>query len=128
MLERLLKDSEGQPDAGIAERCATIDTKAEPPQVLERMAAIVRDYYFADRELFDPGTREDYTGKLVNLGRNSGPDLANLAAADNAGALIGALGLAFRHAVADTDFSKELVVRSFAALAEPPEAPLIFHP
>ena len=85
MLARLLKDSEGKPDAGLAGEIAKIDTKADPPQVLDRMAAIVRDYYFGERDLFDPGMQGIPQGKLVNLGRNSGPDLAKLASADTAG-------------------------------------------
>jgi hypothetical protein len=134
MLASLLKDSDGKPNTELAGEIASIDTKAGPPQtVLHRMAAIVRDYYFAERPLFDFGTGESYTGRLVNLNRGAGRDLANLAAADKADALIGALDVAFRHAVADTDFSKDLVVKSFAAIAArgapaPPEAPLIFHP
>ena len=92
------------------------------------MAAIVRDYYFAEREFSDPFTNESHKVTLINRNTRSGLDLVDLAAADNADALIGALERAFGRAFADTDFSKDLVVRSFAAMAPPPEEPLvIFH-
>ena len=51
------------------------------------MAAIVRDYYFAERPLFDFGTGQSVHREIGEFNRGAGRDLANLAAADKADAL-----------------------------------------
>jgi hypothetical protein len=127
VLQRLLKDSDGKPNTELAADVTRIDTKIEPQKVLYRMAAIVRQYYFGERQLYDWGTQQHYTGRLVNPSRDAVQDLAKLEAANNVSALISALEDVFRNSIGDTDFTKHLVVQSFKAVVAP-EHHLIFHP
>jgi hypothetical protein len=127
MLKRLLKDSDGRPNTELAGVISKIDTEAEPQEVLRDLAAIVRQYYFGERQLFDGGTREYYKGKLLNLNRGAGKVLTDLETANEAGAMIAALEAAFGHSILGTDFTQKLVARSFETIAAP-EQPLIFHP